>query len=148
MAVALAGCKGFVADPLGDASGTADLIEAGVDYRDATTELWVWFGRGNDAELVIWDVSTDGDTIPGYQAVLARDEEHSDWYVRGPGQQVVCDGRIDGPPDAGARLTIDTSCIKSPSTGRPAGTVRVRAHSFAGPTGRDSTGWTKPIVRS
>jgi hypothetical protein len=146
--LALVGCKGQVGDPMGDGiDGNADLVGAGVDYRTATTYLYAYFSRGGVPDVVIWDISTDGDTIPGYRVVLGHGDDHSIWYVRGPGEQVVCEGQID-EPDGGMELTIDTSCIHSPSTGRPSGAVRIRAFSV-GPSGiSDETGWTEPVVRS
>ena len=48
----------------------------------------------------------------------------------------------DEPFDGRTELTIDTSCIVSPSTGRPSKSVRISAESHAPRYAEDHTGWT------
>ena len=146
----VAGCQGTVADPAGDfrvIDDAVDLVQAGVDYRTATPRLWVRFTPDNGpGAYVVWRVSTDGDTIPGYTTVgsglygVSRDGNSSDY---------VCQGAIpDEPFDGTTELTIDTSCIASPSTGRPSKSLRISAESHATRYAEDYTGWTKAIPRS
>jgi len=147
----VAGCQGTVADPAGDSEvidGAVDLVQAGVDYRTATTRFWVRYAPDNGpAAFVTWKVSTDGDTIPGYivvvgsgQYVVYRDGNLTDYVCQGP--------EPDEPFDGKTELSIDTSCIASPSTGRPSKSLRISAESHALRYAEDHTGWTKEIPRS
>jgi hypothetical protein len=146
----VAGCQGKVLDPAGDSEvidRNVDLVEAGVDYRTATTRFWVRFAPdAGPAAHVIWNVSTDGDTIPGYWVV----SDGGRYIVNKFGEPAaICEGAEDLEPfDGTTDVTIPTSCIPSPSTGRPSGTVRINAESHAERYAQDFTGWTKLVVRS
>jgi hypothetical protein len=147
----VAGCQGTVADPAGDSEvidGAVDLVQAGVDYRTATTRLWVRFAPDNGpAAFVVWNVSTDGDTIPGYNIIMGSGQYVV--YRDGTSSDPVCQGpEPDEPFDGTTELAIDTSCIASPSTGRPSRSLRISASSHAPRYAQDHTGWTKEIVRS
>ena len=149
----LVACEGRISDPAGDGQGV-DVVEAGIDYRTATTRLWIRFTEPASGVQQVWHISTDGDTTPEVVVRLGESGagtggggEHYSVTRLDPStgsQSVTCAGFS---PNEGQviELVVDSRCLGEPLPGSLRFTASSGAHRVAFD---DISAWSDPIARS
>ncbi len=149
----VAACEGRVTDPQGDSLGN-DIVEAGVEFGNAQTRLWVRGAPGEDLDNVkSWLISTDGDTTEELTVRVGDLYSLSDyWFVRDENAAMTrCAGYAEdiGRVDADRwELVIDSRCLNPASEPDRQPPVSLRFQAYAYDRTGDNTEWSGPIARS
>jgi hypothetical protein len=154
MALLVTGCVGVVDDPVGDATGPLDIVEAGVDYRRVDTRFWIELAAAPSdpsATEAIWCVrfQTDADCAPGgdpSRIVRVILQGGYRYFVDHGRSGIPCTGFGDYDGDRTFSVRLDTRCLTFGAP--PDSSVRFIAQISAAGTLSDVTAASSPVFIS